>query len=242
MRQALENEGMRVRLIVAGQYFRLVTVLTLQQKADLDDDEVLSRVVHDVLNSPELYNEMNPKRLQQPEVDTLVSRLAQLDFVQAAAQTWRQQMAQRALDDGVQVVIFDGRNMRRKLSGWLHKTGVPVVLELIIACRADVAAKRYLAAAGNRWPNHDEIVAATEMIERRRSMDRQRSEAPYLEPQNPIRVRAGIEEAHEAVRTAFSEPSSTSPRPIVFDNSRVPLADGLATVTALALAAIRQHG
>lgn len=238
IKQVLEVSGHQVRLVVAGYFFRTVAVLTLRSDFDRNSEESLAAAVRGVLGSAELLDEINESALHTPEIDEWVSRIAQFDFVQSAAQGWRQQSAQKALDDGIDVVLLDGRNLRAKLSDWLEKTNVAVALELIIFCRAEVAARRYLMDAGNVSFSEQELQAATVMITERRQMDRRRNEAAYQEPVDPIILRPGEIQATDALEVAFAEATVNPPRPILFDNSDVPLADGLATVEALASAAI----
>jgi cytidylate kinase len=238
MKAVLENQNHKVRLVVVGLFFRTVALLTLRQSFDKNSEQAYVDAVKSVLNSAELYEEVDEAALQTPDVDAWVSRIAQLDFVQAAAHEWRVKSAQKALDDGIEVVLLDGRNLRAKLRDWLDGTHVRVAVELIIFCRAEVAARRYLADAGNKSPSDDELQAATAMITERREMDRQRNEAAYREPVNPIILRPGEVQAIDALVAAFQGDVDDPPRPILFDNSDVPLADGLATVEALVVSAI----
>lgn len=242
MKAVLESNDKKVRLIVVGLFFRTVALLTLRQSFDTDSEQAQIEAVKSVLSSPELYEEVDEAALQTPEVDAWVSRIAQLDFVQAAAHEWRVNSAQKALDDGIDVVLLDGRNLRAKLADWLSKTKVPVAVELIIFCRAEIAARRYLSDSGNKAPTDAELQKTTAMITERRNMDRHRNEAAYHEPVDPIVLRPGEIQAIDALQDAFKDGVSNPPRPILFDNSDVPLADGLATVEALATAAIENIG
>lgn len=236
IKQTLEAEGHRVRLIVAGNFFRTVTWLILQKGSDKD----LESISKEVLEVPELTDEYNDSQLQSNEVDALVSQVGSLDIVQEAAIGWRINAAQRALDDGIYILLYDGRNLRSKLSDWSSKAGVKTALELIIYCHPDVAAKRYLSDEGNKNPSEAELKQTTDMITTRREMDRKRKEAAYVDPDDPIRLVAGTDNAKEAIVEAYEEEVANPPRPVLFDNSEVPLADGLATVEELTLEAVKR--
>jgi cytidylate kinase len=238
MKVVLENSGYTARLIVAGYFFRTVALLTLRREFDENSNESIAGAVKAVLDSAELYDEVSEIELHTPQIDVWVSRIAQFDFVQAAAQGWRVKSAQKALDDGLEVALFDGRNLRAKLDDWLKEMRVLVALELIIFCRTEVAARRYLSDSGNKLPSDEALDGATAMIDDRRQMDRRRDEAAYQEPIDPIILRPGEVQATDALHDAFATDVSDPPRPILFDNSDVPLADGLATVETLATAAI----
>jgi hypothetical protein len=122
---------------------------------------------------------------------------------------------------------------------WLEASHVPVILELIIYCRPEVAAQRYLAGKQSGKPTAQELEAATAMIYGRRQMDRQRSQAAYTEPVDPVKLVAGVHNADEAMAMAFKDGVEDPPRPIIFDNSDVTLEDGLSTVAELAKESIK---
>lgn len=235
IKKTLENHGYNVRLIVAGHFFRFLTKLAIERMplgvADISDDTIRS-----VLNSAELYGEMpEAESLNTRQIDKWVSRVGQRGFVQDAANDWRVKVAQKALEDGIGIVLLDGRNLREKLGGWAKQAGVPTALELIIACRPEVAAARYL---GRNHPTAERLAAAAKQIAERREMDRKRTEAAYAEPANVVNLRPGIEHIGHAVQEAWGEDTANPPRPIRFDNSDVPLKTGLATVTELAVESV----
>jgi cytidylate kinase len=231
IKQSLEDQGYKVRLIVAGHFFRFLTKLALES-LPVGADEISDAQIHAVLDSPELYGEMpDVQALNTHQIDKWVSRLGERGFVQEAANNWRIKTAQRALDDGIEIVLLDGRNLREKLADWAKGAQVRAALELIIACRPEVAAARYL---GGRHVSQTQLVTVTEQINERRRMDRQRAEAAYVDPAKAVALRPGSENVAAAVETAWAPEVEDPPRPIRFDNSDVPLKLGLATVTELA--------
>jgi cytidylate kinase len=238
IKQTLESNGRSVRLIISGNFFRTVTWLVLPKVLSDPTDEELLTAVNEVLQLPELQHDYDEARLQSSDVDALVSRIGSLDEVQTAVVTWRWEAAKKALDDGIDILVFDGRNLRQKMHDWMKARGVKVALELIIFCRAEVAAARYLANEGNKDPSESELANVTRMIEKRRQTDRRRNAAAYQDPVDPVRLAAGIDNAKEAVAAAFTGDIIDPPRPIIFDNSEVPLKDGLATVAELSVDAV----
>jgi cytidylate kinase len=240
IKEVLETGGYKTRLVVAGYFFRTIALLVLQRGFDEQSDESLTAVIRSVLESPEMYDEISEADLHSPEIDAWVSRIAQLESVQSAAQDWRERSAQKALGDGIEVVLLDGRNLRSKLANWAAHTQTKVALELIIFCRPEVAAQRYLSDAGNMASDSETLQAATAMITERREMDRDRAEAAYQDAVDPVILRPGEVQATDALHDAFDASVANPPRPILFDNSDVPLADGLLTVESLADAAIQQ--
>lgn len=239
IKQVLETKGYKVRLLVAGNFFRTVTWLTLQEQGGNNDDLPLEEVVKKALVSPQLTDEFDDSHLQSNEVDALVSQIGALSMVQRSAVGWRVSAAEKALADGVEVLLYDGRNLRAKLKDWSTKANVGTALELIIYCRAEIAAKRYLSDEGNKSPSEAELKQITEMIATRRDMDRKRKEAAYIETDSPIKLLAGIDNAKDAIAKAYAPDVIDPPRPILFDNSEVPLADGLATVGELTLETVK---
>lgn len=245
IKSRLEAENYSVELIVAGHFFRRLTWLTLQMGLDLTSDDDLKKAVRQALNSPEMLStEYDPATLEIPAVDHLVSRASQFDFVQSAANPWRERAAEAARAKGVDVVMMDGRNLRARLFKWRSGHDVPLALELVIHCNAEEAANRYLHDAGNKKPSTDELAGITKMVEARRTADRNRTEAPYLDPVNPVRLIAGVDNAAGALEESYGKPhgslSSRLPRPILFDNSEVPRDTGLATVSELASLAVHR--
>jgi len=242
MLQALEQRGGRVRLLVAGNFFRHVTLLAVNARPQsAPDDSWLEETVRQVVSSPALLDSVpNVALFDQPEVERLVSVVGQFGFVQDAVAAWRVASAQQALDDGVETLLFDGRNLRAKLNNWLADTGVIVALELLIYCRPEVAAARYLSDSGNKSPSAEELAAATQMVEERRKRDRNRGQAAYVDSDNPINLVVGTDSVDAALAAAFDSDVADPPRPIRFDNSEVPREDGLSTVTELAVKAINR--
>lgn len=241
IKKRLEQENYSVELIVAGNFFRRLTWLALQQKPAGASDGWLEKAVLNVLDGGEIYdNDYDLATLEEPEVDRLVSNVGQLDFVQAAANPWRFGAADKALAGGADVIMLDGRNLRSKFKDWLAKHNASVALELVIACRAEVAAGRYLHDAGNKNPSEVELAATTRMIMDRRSADRNRAKAPYIDPVDPVKLVAGVHNVAEALAKAYDSNTANPPHPIVFDNSEVPRDIGLATVSELASLAIRR--
>jgi cytidylate kinase len=237
---SIKAKGFSVKLVVSGNFFRAVTLLALKRLNSSPTDGELLAVVFEVLQLPEVHDDYPQHQLQSPEVDALVSRVGRLDVVQTAIVTWRWAAAKNALDDGIDVLIFDGRNLRSKLHDWMEAKKVKTALELIIYCRPEVAAGRYLAAQGKSEPSADELTKETETIQSRRDMDRKRNEAAYQDPVDPIKLVAGIHNAKQAVADAYGPDVADPPRPIIFDNSEVPLKEGLATVEELATEAVQR--
>lgn len=235
----LEQNSYSTNIIVAGNFYRRLTMLALRSKPATIPDDWLESAVQKVLSDHEIYEtDYDVSELDSPDVNTLVSEVGKMDFVQAAAGPWRVKAADLALAGGASVLMFDGRNLRTKLSDWLAKNNVPVALELVIACRAEAAASRYLADGGNKNPTPAELASATEMVNQRRLADRNRRQAPYVDPEDPVELVAGQPEA--ALALAFAAETKNPPRPIRFDNSEVPKEIGLATVSELALLAVRR--
>jgi cytidylate kinase len=241
IKQTLETQSYGVRQLIAGNFFRHLTLLAWQRRPnEASDNEWLQPAVRDALHSEELYAEIQDlDALNTSEIDNNVSKVGQFDFVQAAASAWRVKSAQKALDDGVNILLFDGRNLRTKLRDWCVTAKVQVALELIIACRPEVAAARYLADEGNTQPNQEQLTEATKMINDRRQRDRDREHAAYVEPPNPVDLVVGTHSVDQALEAAWSIDVVDPPRPIRFDNSEVPRDDGLATVTDLATKAVK---
>jgi cytidylate kinase len=237
IRESLEEQGYKVRLIVAGHFFRFLTKLALD-RMPVGASDIPDAQIHAILDSPELYGEMpDAKALNSLQIDKWVSRIAQRTFVQEAADEWRIKAAQRALDDGIDIVLLDGRNLREKLDNWISQSGTKTALELIIACRAEVAAARYL---GRRQYTRTQLEATTRQIAERRQMDRQRSEAAYIDPANAVNLRPGAEHIIRAMQAAWASDVTNPPLPIRFDNSDVPLKIGLRTVTELAEKSVKK--
>jgi cytidylate kinase len=235
IRKTLEEHGYSVRLIVAGHFFRFLTKLVLDHMS-IDTQEIDDSLIQKVLDSPDLYGEMpEAGALNTRQIDKWVSRVGQRSFVQEAANGWREKVAQKALEDGIQIVLLDGRNLRDKLGAWAGQAEVPTALELIIACRPEVAAARYL---GRNHPTAERLAAATKEIAERRDMDRKRAEAAYEDPGNVINLRPGADNVKHAVATAWAKGAANPPRAIRFDNSDVPLKTGLATATELAVESV----
>lgn len=238
---ALEQNNYSTSPIIVGNFFRRVTALALAGRPSHASEDWLEPTVRKVLADEEIYkSDYDASALDTPEIDALVSSVGQLDFVQAAAGPWREKAADQALASGAEVVMLDGRNLRLKFAAWLAGNHVPVALELVIVCRAEVAASRYLADSGNASPTSQALAAATEMINQRRRADRSRAKAAYIDPENPVTLVAGIDNAEGALALAFAASVSNPPRPILFDNSEVPRETGLATVSQLALLAIKR--
>lgn len=243
IRQALQDDGYTVRLLVAGHFFRHLTLLALQRRPDKAGlvGDWLEAALHDVLTTDQLYKPVEDvTALHTPEVDAAVSAVGQFDFVQHAATDWRVKSAQRTLDDGVDIMLFDGRNLRSKLTDWSKEHDVTVALELIIACRAGVAAARYLSDEGVAEPSAEQLAGATKMIEDRREMDRQRNQAAYSEPADAVKLVVGSDSVDEALTKAWELGTDNPPRPVRFDNSEVPRDDGLRTVTDIARKAVKR--
>lgn len=243
IRQALEADGHTVRLLIAGNFFRQLTMLTLRQQpesAEINGDW-LEPAVRKILKSDELLLPVEDySALDTPEIDTAVSAIAQFDFVQHAATGWRIECAQKTLDDRIEIMIFDGRNLRSKLADWCEANGVQVALELIIACRAEVAAARYLSDDGIKNPTVRQVADTTEMINKRRAMDKRRNQAAYTEPADAIQLIVGSHSVDESLDKAWASGEGDVPHPIRFDNSEVPRDDGLATVCDTATKAIQR--
>lgn len=240
MLEALEQRGHQVRLLVAGNFFRHATLLAIEAKPqNAGDDSWLEAALQQALVSPALLGAApDNSLLNQPEVERLVSLAGQFGFVQDAAVDWRIASAQRALDDGIEIVLFDGRNLRAKLHDWLLKNNVTTALELSIYCRPEVAAARYLSDSGNTSPSDHELAGATRIIEERRQRDRDRGQAAYIDPNSPINLVVGTDSVDAALAAAFDPSVAEPPRPIRFDNSEVPRHEGLRTVTRLAVKAV----
>lgn len=240
MLEALELLGDTVRLVVAGNYFRHLTVLALEHKPDnAADDSWLEQAAREALVSPLLLGPApDTAQLEQPEVERLVSVLGQFGFVQDAVADWRIGSAQKALDDDIDILIFDGRNLRSKLKDWCQQYNVPVTLELLVYCRPEVAAARRLADSGVQNPGEEQVTAATEEVINRRQRDRERGQAAFVDPDNPVPLVVGTDSVDTALALAFAPDVVDPPRPIRFDNSEVPRADGLRTVTELAVKAV----
>ncbi len=235
----LEQNGYSTSVIVAGNFFRRLTVLALKSKPTVAEADWLEPAVQKVLSGHEIYEtDYDASELDLPEVNALVSEVGKMDFVQAAAGLWRVKAADLALVSNAAVLMFDGRNLRTKLANWLTKNKVPIVLELVIACSAEAAASRYLADGGNKNPTSAELADATEMVNQRRLADRNRRQAPYIDPENPVELIAG--QPAVALAQAFAINTTSPPRAIRFDNSEVPRDVGLATVSELALLAVRR--
>lgn len=241
IKSRLEQEDYSVELIVAGNFFRRLTALALAARPSSASEDWLAPVVQKVLAGSKIYDsDYDVSGLESPEVDALVSSVGQLDFVQAAANPCREKAASAALANGADVIMLDGRNLRAKFASWLENSQVPAVLELVIACRSEVAARRYLADNGNKAPSTAELASAQQMIEARRLADRQRTKAAYADPDNPVVLVAGQENVANALALAYKASVPNPPRPILFDNSEVPRDIGLATVSQLALLAAKR--
>lgn len=241
--ERLNVAGLTSRDVVAGHYFRRLTLLALAARPNDASDNLdwLAPAVAAALKSDEIYNlDYDASQLEDPDVEALVSSVGQLDFVQEAAKKWRTVSAERALASGARVILFDGRNLRSKLAAWLASADVTVALELVIFCRASEAARRYLSDEGNSSPTPAELVAATEVIKDRRQQDRTRREAAYRDPVNPVELNAGHDNIVNSLELAFSLDVTNPPLPITFDNSEVSHHDGLATVSELAMLAVKR--
>jgi len=242
MQRALEAHGESTRLLVVGNLFRHLTLLALAGKPD--DESVadwLEPATRQALKSEALLQPVDdPAKLEQPDVEQYVSVVGQFDFVQEAVAAWRVAALRKAAADGVTALLYDGRNLRAKLQDSLAPERATVALDLTIYCRPDVAAKRYLADEGVESPTDDELSRATQVITERRQRDRQRQQAAYVEPTNPLRLVVGSHSVDKTLSAAFAPEVSDPPRPILFDNSEVPREDGLHTVTELAIKAMQR--
>jgi len=238
---SLEQKGHNLRLLVAGNFFRQVTLLVLAEMPDAvnaESDE-FEEAVRSVINSEVLLlPPTDMVALESPAVEKLVSRIGQLSFVQDAATEWRVRSAERAVADNIEILLVDGRNMRHKLSDWVKASDVTVALELVIFCRPEVAAARYLSDENVISPTEADLAATTENILKRRQNDKQRTHAAYVEPKDSVRLVVGTDSVDRALELAFEADVVNPPRPIRFDNSEVPREDGLRTVTELADKAI----
>ncbi|MCA9325869.1 (d)CMP kinase [Candidatus Saccharibacteria bacterium] len=239
--KVLTEQNMNARLLVAGNFFRQLTLLTLGRKpVNVDDDSWLEPAVRQSLQDPALYSEANTHALEQDSVEQLVSKIGALDFVQDMVTEWRINSAQKAVEDGINLLILDGRNSRQRLTGWLAQTGTVVALDLNIFCRPEVAGARRLSDEGNTNPTDQELSAATQEVIKRRQRDRERAQAAYTDPVDPVELVVGAHSVDDALSQAFADNVENPPRPIRFDNSEVSREDGLSTVTELALKAVQR--
>lgn len=237
----LHHDGHNVRSLVAGEYFRHVTLLALADKPQSSDSTWLEPAVRKALQSEQLLLPVaEPQRLHGPDVEELVSAVASYGFMQEAASSWRVASAQKAVDDKAEVLLFDGRNLRRKLSDWLAHESANVALDLNIFCRPDVAGARKLHDAGVLSPTPEQLSAATQEVIDRRQRDRQREYAAYVDPDDLVDLKAGTQTVEQVLAEAFAPQVADPPLPIRFDNSDVPASVGLDTVTTLAVRAIER--
>lgn len=241
--ERLNAAGLTTQSVTAGHFFRRLALLALARRPDDADEnnDWLKPAVTETLKSAELYDlNYDAAELESPAVEAIVSSVGKLDVAQHAASHWRVASAEKALASGAQIILFDGRNLRAKLAEWQTGANLPVALELVIFCRADEAARRYLGDEGNDSPTEAELAAATEIIEQRRQADRSRHEAPYVDPIDPVELAVDKGGANQALELAYDASSTNPPRPIRFDNSDIPRRDGLASASELALLAIKR--
>jgi len=217
-----------VRVADAGVFYRQLTAATLDLLQVEDGSSVgaahLDTAVQKTIASGVVYEGRDWGDLERPAVARLVSEVGARS--QAEGRRWYQQTALRAIKDGIDVLVLNGRNPRDRLAE--AETGIPaasvgVCLELIIKCDPEVAGLRAAIALYGPNPTAEQVTAQTALVIKRRETDRNREDTPYIERPCSIISAPGVSIA-SVLEASWDAPCGDAPRPISFDTSYVPIA------------------
>jgi cytidylate kinase len=224
--EALENLGLNVYHDSGGSFYRRLVAkvrsdLKLSEDDPLPQGEELTQAAQRASNDPSVYDSRTDfGDLDRPSIKNSVSVLGETAVAQAAGDRWYRETAKKALESGADIFVVDGRNPRDRLREQAGEhMDLKFLLELIVECNPEVAARRSL---GLDRPHSDQDIAdEAEKINIRRHKDRHRLINPYLPPTLSKRYTPGFDDAEETIE-AIWQPRSDElepPTPVVLDNS-----------------------
>ncbi len=218
-----------VRLAIAGEFFRRMAMLCVEEVGDDPSSEDLQQQLTRVIATEDAFDEGRKwGDLQTELADTMSSRVGSYGEAQEAMGVWYDRTTTRAHADDVELLIIDARNPR------LHVEGV-VALDLFLDCDIDTAVRRMSPPVGQ------ESQLRRKLIERRRS-DEVRPDLPMQGPRFDAVPYTLYTPDYVDEIVASMNHVPNRPAPVYFDNSELALVPMLEAATLLSRAALTAVG
>lgn len=218
-----------IRFGTAGDFFRRLTVAVIDQVGVEAPGPEMARELEKVIANEEAFDESRQwGDLQRPEVENLVSTIGPRPEVQVAGRQWFDQFPARALEDGVSLLIIDGRNPRRSLARALRHQDTDLILDLFMDCEVETAVGRL----GLSKP--EEVTRVAQLAKRRQNDS---SFFRYPRPEDTVQFEPMAQDTtRDVVRAArdHAEPPAT----IYLDTTPLNLAQVYDVTTRLARSAL----
>ncbi|MGK2896231.1 MAG: (d)CMP kinase [Candidatus Saccharimonadales bacterium] len=250
--EVLSLAGHKVRVVDQGQKFRALAVCAIRSGVDTEDGTSLQQFLAAKDTLPrmlslldDLHGVSDAERdavLYTQEIGTASSMVGAQAVSQQLAIDLLTAQVEKAIRDGVEVLVIDGRAMSQKAEHFEQTLPVTLALGLHFRTWAVVAARRM---TGIMTPEvelvekeRESLRIAAEEVTKRNESDRNRAVYPLIDPGNAVRI--------DLTRVQDGIPGDLmidvlAARQVLIDTSRSNVAQMTKPVIELVLAAIHKN-